>query len=93
MALVKVVESIGSADVVACEVPSEHTADLLVYVVESKAAAIGDALWCYVESTSEATSKVCFIDSPGNAHLRVHFVQSRMAAGWRTALHPLEGAL
>jgi hypothetical protein len=93
MALIKVVESRGSADVLACEVQSDHTADLLVYVVETKAAAIGDAMWCYVKSSSEATSKVCFIDSPGGAHLLVHFVRSRMAAGWRTALHPLEGAL
>lgn len=93
MALIKVVESMGSADVLVCEVQSDHTADLLVYVVESKAAAMGDALWCYVKFSSEATSKVCFIDSPGSAHLLVHFVRSRMAAGWRTALHPLDGVL
>jgi hypothetical protein len=48
MALIKVVESRGSADVLACEVKSDRAADLIVCVVKSKAAAIGDAFWCYV---------------------------------------------
>ncbi|MFL7794459.1 MAG: DUF6150 family protein [Anaerolineae bacterium] len=93
MALIKVVESRGSADILACAVQSDHTADLLVYVVKNKAAAIGDAFWCFVKSSPEATSKVCFVDSPSGAHLLVHFVQSRVDAGWRTKLHPLEGTL
>jgi hypothetical protein len=93
MAAIEVVESKGSADVLVCEVPSTQAADLLVYVVDSRGAAIGDALWCYVASGAAATSRVCFVDSPSSAHLLVHFVQSRMAAGWRTKLHPLEGTL
>jgi hypothetical protein len=93
MALIKVVESREKADILACEVQSDHTADLIVYVVENKAAAIGDAFWCYVKTSPEATSRVCFIDSPSLAHLLVHFTRSRLAAGWRTKIHPLEGAL
>ena len=93
MALIKVVESRGNADVLACEVKSDRAADLLVCVVKSKATAIGDAFWCFVKSSPEATSKVCFVDSPSGAHLLVHFVRSRMEAGWRTKLHPLEGTL
>lgn len=93
MALIEVVKSRGNADVLVCEVQSTQAADLLVYVVDSGAAAIGDALWCYVKSGAAATSRVCFVDEPSRAHLLVHFVQSRMAAGWRTELHPLEGAL
>ena len=93
MALIEVVESKGKADVLVCEVPSTQSADLLVYVVQSRGAAMGDAMWCYVKSGAVATSRVCFVDSPSGAHLLVHFVQSRMAAGWRTKLHPLEGAL
>jgi hypothetical protein len=93
MASIEVVGTKGNADILVCEVQSAQSADLLVYVVESRGAAIGDALWCYVESGAAATSRVCFVDSPSGAHLLIHFVQSRMAAGWRTKLHPLEGAL
>lgn len=93
MALIQVVESMGSADILACEASSRQAADLLVYVVESQRAAMGDALWYYVGSGSAATSRVCFVDFPSQAHLLVYFVESRGVAGWQTAHHPLEGAL
>lgn len=93
MALIHVVESMGDADVLACEASSRQVADLLVHLVEEPRAAIGDALWYYVEAGATATSRVCFIDLPGQAHLLVYFVESRGVAGWQTAHHPLEGAL
>ena len=92
MALIKVKTS-RSGSILVCEVSSRSVADLLVCVSQSRSPTHGhDALWCYVDSASVATSSICWVTSRSVADLLVCFVSSRSVAGWRHA-HPLQGQL
>lgn len=72
---------------------SRSASDFLVCVVNSRSPARRkDELWCFVDSSSVADSKICYVGSRSVADLLVCFVNSRSAAGWRKE-HPLKGKI
>jgi len=93
MALIKVVDSRGAADIIVHQSSSLSSADLLVHVVETASDATGyDELWHYVEGPSEVATKVHWVNSRCEADLLVCFVRSRESAGWQHG-HPYQGRL
>ncbi len=93
MALIKIKESRSVSDFLVYEVTSRSIADLLVCKVESRSPARNnDHLWCFVESSSVADSKVCFVNSKSIADLLICYVNSRSVAGWKRD-HPLKGKI
>ena len=64
MALIKVKSSRISSDFLVYEVDSRSAADLLIYRVNTTGPArSNDELWCFVDSDSQADSKICFIST------------------------------
>jgi hypothetical protein len=90
VALIYEATSPNVAEVNARIVHNRATADLLVYVTETREAARGDALWHFVDSQASATVKVRFVTSRRLADLLVCFVDSRRVAKWNRP-HPLQG--
>lgn len=93
MALIYKADSIGSADATVFEVGSQGLADLLVWRTEDQGLARGDdGVWCFVNSSGLASSRIWFADSGGLADLAICFVSSRGLCGWRRS-HRLFGRL
>lgn len=80
MAKVFVTDSSYDADIKVSKASSEYDADLKVFVVGSEYEATSDGLWCYVDSSGQATSKITWVESGGD--LKVFFVDSSGQAGW-----------
>lgn len=80
MALIKIKESRSASDILVCEVTSRSVASG------------NDHLWCFVESSSVADSKICFVNSRSVADLLICYVNSRSVAGWKKE-HPLKGKI
>lgn len=80
MALIKIKESRGTSDFLVCEVSSRSVARG------------NDHLWCFIESSTSADSKVCFVNSRTTADLLICYVSSRIVAGWRKE-HPLKNKI
>ena len=94
MALVKIKKNRSASDFLVCKVTSRKVADLLVCKVTSREIAKGrDELWCYIDSDSEAHSKICLVNSRSAADLLVCYVTSREAAGWNNKKHKLIGKI
>lgn len=92
MALIYQATSPNVAEVCARVVHNRATADLLVYVTETREAAHGDALWHFVDTPGAATVRIRFVTSRRLAELLVCFVSSRRVAKWNRP-HPLQGQL
>jgi hypothetical protein len=71
---------------------SAGRADLLVKLVDSSEAAVGDELWHFVHSKDAATSVVHFMLSNYSADLLIYYVDSPGDAGWQRE-HELQGKL
>ena len=66
-------------------------ADLLVFVDNSGAAAIGDARWYYVSSIFQCTAKLFWAGPEDAGAVKVFFVDAAEKAGWRVEGHPMRG--
>lgn len=89
MALIYQAGNQADAQVRAALVASPGMADLCVHRVLTRGQARGDALWYVTRDRNEATARVWF-GSIGMSQIKVCFVDSYGAAGWRLP-HPLRG--
>jgi hypothetical protein len=79
----------GDAQLNVALVRNQGEADLCVHRVSSWGMAHGDAVWFMTPHRHDATLRVYFT-SRGMAQVRVCFVDTYSAAGWRHG-HPLQG--
>jgi hypothetical protein len=93
MALIYRSPSNGVADIAVFQAGAQGLADLLVWVTPDQGLARGeDGVWCFVDSSGLATTRIWLTDQRGAADLAVFYVASRGLSGWRTS-HALAGRL
>jgi len=93
MALIYLSEWAGTSDIRVHETTSQGLADLLVWHTNDQGLARSDeGVWCFVESSGLASSRVFFVSSGGSADLTICLAPSRGLAGWRSS-HALQGRL